>query len=279
MPKFILSLSCPDRAGIVAAISSVMAENGLNITESQQFGDNETGRFFMRLGCEGDMDVSAARRLFDAPAAGFDMDWQLVDAAHRPRVLILLSKFDHCLIDLIYRQQVGSLKMDIAAIASNHEVGRGWAETAGLAYHKLGGCDEKAENEAHLRALIEDENIDLVILARYMQILTANFVTAHSGRIINIHHSFLPSFKGAEPYSQAHQRGVKLIGATAHFVTPDLDEGPIIAQGVEPARHDMSVADFIDVGRDTERRTLARAVKAYIEKRVFLNGSKTVVFD
>ena len=256
-----------------------MAENGLNITESQQFGDNETGRFFMRLGCEGDMDVSAARRLFDAPAAGFDMDWQLVDAAHRPRVLILLSKFDHCLIDLIYRQQVGSLKMDIAAIASNHEVGRGWAETAGLAYHKLGGRDEKAENEARLRALIEDENIDLVILARYMQILTADFVTAHSGRIINIHHSFLPSFKGAEPYSQAHQRGVKLIGATAHFVTPDLDEGPIIAQGVEPARHDMSVADFIDVGRDTERRTLARAVKAYIEKRVFLNGSKTVVFD
>lgn len=279
MPKFILSLSCPDRAGIVAAISSVMAENGLNITESQQFGDNETGRFFMRLGCEGDMDVSAARRLFEAPAAAFDMDWQMVDAAHRPRVLILLSKFDHCLIDLIYRQQVGSLKMDIAAIASNHEVGRGWAETAGLAYHKLGGRDEKAENEARLSALIEDENIDLVILARYMQILTADFVTAHSGRIINIHHSFLPSFKGAEPYSQAHQRGVKLIGATAHFVTPDLDEGPIIAQGVEPARHDMSVADFIDVGRDTERRTLARAVKAYIEKRVFLNGTKTVVFD
>lgn len=279
MHKFILSLSCPDRAGIVAAISSVMAQNGLNITESQQFGDNETGRFFMRLGCEGTMDLTAAKALFDAPAAAFDMDWQMVDAAHRPRVLILLSKFDHCLIDLIYRQQVGSLKMQIGAIASNHEVGRGWAEAAGLAYHKLGGRDAKADNEARLSALIEEENIDLVILARYMQILTADFVTAHSGRIINIHHSFLPSFKGAEPYSQAHQRGVKLIGATAHFVTPDLDEGPIIAQGVEPARHDMSVADFIDVGRDTERRTLARAVKAYIEQRVFLNGTKTVIFD
>lgn len=279
MNKFILSLSCPDRAGIVAAISTVLSDSGLNIVESQQYGDSETGRFFMRIGFEGMIDLAAAQRLIEGPARSFDMDWQLFDAAHRPRVLVLLSKFDHCLIDLIYRQQVGSLKMDIASIASNHDVGRRWAEGAGLAYHKLGGRDAKAETEAQLSQIIADENIELVILARYMQILTAGFVAAHSGHIINIHHSFLPSFKGAEPYSQAHQRGVKLIGATAHFVTADLDEGPIITQGVEPVRHDMSVADFIDVGRDTERRTLARAVNAFIERRVFLNGQKTVVFE
>ena len=277
--KYSLSLSCPDRAGIVAAISSVLAEAGLNILESRQFGDPETGRFFMRVGFEGEIELVAARALFEAPAQKFDMQWELCDAEHRPRVVLLVSKFDHCLVDLIYRQQVGSLKMDIVAIASNHEVARPRAEAAGLAFHKLGGREDKAQNEAQLSALIADENIELIILARYMQILTPDFVSAHAGRIINIHHSFLPSFKGAEPYSQAHKRGVKLIGATAHFVTADLDEGPIIAQGVEAAHHDMSVDDFIDVGRDTERRTLARAVKAFIERRVFLNDDKTVVFD
>lgn len=279
MRKFILSLSCPDRAGIVRAISCVLADNDLNIVESQQFGDAETGQFFMRIAFEGDAELAQLEALIEAPAAEFDMTWQVFDAAHRPRVLILLSKFDHCLIDLIYRQQVGSLKMDIIAVASNHEVGRNWTETAGLDYHLLGGSDEKAANEARLSTLIREQNIELVILARYMQILTADFVSAHAGRIINIHHSFLPSFKGAEPYSQAHQRGVKIVGATAHFVTADLDEGPIIAQGVEPVRHDMSVANFIDIGRDTERRTLARAVRAFIDRRVFLNGQKTIVFE
>lgn len=279
MRKFILSLSCPDRAGIVRAISCVLADNDLNIVESQQFGDAETGQFFMRIAFEGDTELAQLEALIEAPAAEFDMTWQVFDAAHRPRVLILLSKFDHCLIDLVYRQQVGSLKMDIIAVASNHEVGRNWTETAGLEYHLLGGSDEKAANEARLSTLIREQNIELVILARYMQILTADFVSAHAGRIINIHHSFLPSFKGAEPYSQAHQRGVKIVGATAHFVTADLDEGPIIAQGVEPVRHDMSVANFIDIGRDTERRTLARAVRAFIDRRVFLNGQKTIVFE
>lgn len=279
MSKFILSLSCPDRAGIVRAISAVLADNELNIVESQQFGDSETGRFFMRIGFEGDSDLPTLQGLMQPPAAAFEMDWQIFDAAHRPRVLILLSKFDHCLIDLIYRQQVGSLKMDIVAVASNHEVGRKFTEAAGLDYHLLGERDEKEANEARLTELMRNENIELVILARYMQILTADFVSAHAGRIINIHHSFLPSFKGAEPYSQAHHRGVKLVGATAHFVTADLDEGPIIAQGVEPVRHDMSVDNFIDIGRDTERRTLARAVRAFIDRRVFLNGQKTIVFD
>lgn len=279
MSKFILSLSCPDRAGIVRAISAVLADNELNIVESQQFGDSETGRFFMRIGFEGDSDLPTLQALMQTPAAQFDMEWEIFDAAHRPRVLILLSKFDHCLIDLIYRQQVGSLKMDIVAVASNHEVGRKFTEASGLDYHLLGGRDEKEANEARLTELIRNENIELIILARYMQILTADFVSAHAGRIINIHHSFLPSFKGAEPYSQAHHRGVKLVGATAHFVTADLDEGPIIAQGVEPVRHDMSVDNFIDIGRDTERRTLARAVRAFIDRRVFLNGQKTIVFD
>ena len=279
MNKYILSLSCPDRAGIVAAVSAVLAAHEMNIVESQQFGDAESGRFFMRIGFEGKLALSAVQEVLTEPAAQFDMDWQVFDAAHRPRVMILLSIFYPSFLVFIYRQQVGSLKMDIACVASNHETGRRWAENAGIAFHQLGGREAKAENEARLERLVAEESIDLVILARYMQILSADFVAAHAGRIINIHHSFLPSFKGAEPYSQAHRRGVKLIGATAHFVTADLDEGPIIAQGVEPVRHDMTVADFIDVGRDTERRTLARAVHAYIERRVFLNNGKTVIFD
>ena len=279
MNRFILTLSCPDKPGIVAAVTGMMALHNLNIVESQQYGDSESGRFFMRIGFEGDMALQTCCDLMADIAAPFDMQWRVRDAAHQPRVLILLSKFDHCLVDLIYRQQVGSLNMKIAAIASNHEVGRKWAQSAEMPYHLLGGKDHKGENEAFLEQLMADEEIDLVVLARYMQILTPEFVARHEGRIINIHHSFLPSFKGAEPYSQAHRRGVKIIGATAHFVTADLDEGPIIAQGVEAVRHDMSVASFVDVGRDTERRTLARGVKLFTEGRVFLNGDKTVVFD
>ncbi len=272
MSQFILTLSCPDQPGIVAAVTEILAREKLNIVESQQYGDPETGQFFMRIGFEGDTQADMCSALFDDTQRDFQMQLSIVDAAHRPRVLILLSKFDHCLVDLIYRQQVGSLQMDIAAVASNHETGRQWAESADLSYHLL-------SDEAQLEALMESENVDLVVLARYMQILSADFVARHEGRIINIHHSFLPSFKGAEPYSQAHLRGVKIIGATAHFVTADLDEGPIITQGVEAVRHDMDVARFIDVGRDTERRTLARAVRLFIERRIFMNGDKTVVFD
>ena len=279
MLSLILTLTCPDKPGIVAALSHILAENGFNITESQQYSDLAHGRFFMRVACDGPLPQAELAAALAPIEKTFNMQLQLLPAKARPRVLILVSKFDHCLMDLIYRQQNGSLSMDIAAIASNHEVGRHWADTAGLAYHALGDKNAKAENEAKLAKLIEKENIDLIVLARYMQILTADFVARHTGRIINIHHSFLPSFKGAEPYSQAHARGVKLIGATAHFVTADLDEGPIITQGVEPVRHDMSVAEFIDVGRDTERRALARAVRYFIERRIFLNGDKTVVFD
>lgn len=277
--RFIITLSCPDRPGIVAALSHVLAENGFNITESQQYSDLESGQFFMRVACEGAAAKDRLSAELNPLAAGFDMHLAIHEADKKQRMLILLSKFDHCLIDLIYRQQSGSINMDIAAIASNHETGRHWAEGAGLAYHGLGQKQDKADNEARLNALIDEAQIDLIVLARYMQILTPQFVARHEGRIINIHHSFLPSFKGAEPYSQAHKRGVKIIGATAHFVTADLDEGPIIAQGTEPVRHDMSVADLVDVGRDTERRTLARAVSLYAERRVFINGTKTVIFD
>lgn len=233
----------------------------------------------MRVACDGLLPQADLETALAPIRGAFNMQLQLYPADARLRVLILVSKFDHCLIDLIYRQQNGSLNMDIAAIASNHEIGRQWADNAQLPYHALGGKEAKAENEAKLTALIDRENIDLIVLARYMQVLTAEFVDRYGAQIINIHHSFLPSFKGAEPYSQAHARGVKLIGATAHFVTAELDEGPIITQGVEPVRHDMSVGAFIDVGRDTERRALARAVRLYTERRVFLNGGKTVIFD
>ena len=279
MTSLILTLTCPDKPGIVAALSSILAENGCNITESQQYSDIEHNRFFMRVACDGLLPQADLETALAPIRGAFNMQLQLYPADARLRVLILVSKFDHCLIDLIYRQQNGSLNMDIAAIASNHEIGRQWADNAQLPYHALGGKEAKAENEAKLTALIDRENIDLIVLARYMQVLTADFVDRYSAQIINIHHSFLPSFKGAEPYSQAHARGVKLIGATAHFVTAELDEGPIITQGVEPVRHDMSVGAFIDVGRDTERRALARAVRLYTERRVFLNGGKTVIFD
>lgn len=279
MTSLILALTCPDKPGIVAALSSILAENGFNITESQQYSDMEHNRFFMRVACDGLLPQADLETALAPIRGAFNMQLQLYPADARLRVLILVSKFDHCLIDLIYRQQNGSLNMDIAAIASNHEIGRQWAENAQLPYHALGGKEAKTENEAKLTALIDRENIDLIVLARYMQVLTADFVDRYSAQIINIHHSFLPSFKGAEPYSQAHARGVKLIGATAHFVTAELDEGPIITQGVEPVRHDMSVGAFIDVGRDTERRALARAVRLYTERRVFLNGGKTVIFD
>ena len=279
MTSFIVTLTCPDKPGIVAALSRVLAENGFNITESQQYSDMEHNRFFMRVACDGLLAQADLENALRPIGDDFNMQLQLYPADARLRVLILVSKFDHCLIDLIYRQQNGSLNMDIAAVASNHEIGRQWADNAQLPYHALGGKEAKAENEAKLTALIEQENIDLIILARYMQVLTAPFVDRYSAQIINIYHSFLPSFKGAEPYSQAHARGVKLIGATAHFVTAELDEGPIITQGVEPVRHDMSVSAFIDVGRDTERRALARAVRLYTERRVFLNGGKTVIFD
>ncbi len=282
MSKFVLTLSCPDALGIVAAVSQALANARMNIEESHQYGDPDSGQFFMRvgIGAQSTDSKQVFESAFETVASKFNMQWHLYDASVKPRTLILVSKFDHCMVDLIYRCQRGSLHMDIAAVASNHEIGRDWSENAGIAYHYWpGGKEAKAENESKLKALIEAENIELIILARYMQILSPDLTAAYSGQIINIHHSFLPSFKGAEPYSRAHARGVKMIGATAHFVTADLDEGPIISQGIEAIRHDMNVEEVIDVGRDVERRTLATAVRLYTERRVLLNGLKTVVFD
>ena len=282
MSKFVLTLSCHDALGIVAAVSQALANAQMNIEESHQYGDPDSGQFFMRvgIGAQSTDSKQVFESAFETVASKFNMQWHLYDASVKPRTLILVSKFDHCMVDLIYRCQRGSLHMDIAAVASNHEIGRDWSENAGIAYHYWpGGKEAKAENEAKLKALIEAENIELIILARYMQILSPDLTAAYSGQIINIHHSFLPSFKGAEPYSRAHARGVKMIGATAHFVTADLDEGPIISQGIEAIRHDMNIEEVIDVGRDVERRTLATAVRLYTERRVLLNGLKTVVFD
>jgi formyltetrahydrofolate deformylase len=282
MSKLVLTLSCPDAIGIVAAVSRTLTDADMNILESNQYGDPDSGQFFMRVACsaEGSTDIDGLRAMFAPVAESYAMQWQLFDAEQKPRTLILVSKFDHCLVDLIYRCQRGSLDMDIVAVGSNHEVGREWADNANIAYHYWpGGKENRPETEAKLKALVEENDIELIILARYMQILSPDIAAAYPGRIINIHHSFLPSFKGAEPYSRAHARGVKMIGATAHFVTPDLDEGPIISQGVEAIRHDMRVENVVDVGRDIERRTLANAVRLYTQRRVLLNGSKTVVFE
>ncbi|MBE8191195.1 MAG: formyltetrahydrofolate deformylase [Alphaproteobacteria bacterium] len=283
MKHLILNLSCPDQAGIVAATTQVLAQAAMNISESHQYGDKESGQFFMRIALEAPApcEIKDVQALFAGVAKTYKMDYAFYEAsspelAVKPKVVIMVSKFDHCLHDLIYRTRIGSLDMDIVAIISNHPIDQNRLEATNIPFHYW---QDPKENEKKLRALLEAEQVELVILARYMQILSADLVQTLAGRIINIHHSFLPSFKGAEPYSRAYERGVKMIGATAHFVTADLDEGPIITQGVANIRHDMGVSDLVDVGRDVERRTLAHAVKLYLQRRILLNGKKTVVFE
>ncbi len=280
---YILTLSCVNHPGIVADVASFLASNGANITEAAQFDDPETGQFFMRITFNflDHDEFPAIEKGFGKIADAHKMTYTLRPPNDKKRVLILVSKFDHCLVDLLYRYRIGELPMELVAIAGNHP-----AETLhkanleGIPYTYLPITKEtKAEQENQLKELIIKNNVDLVILARYMQILSDDMSTFLSGRCINIHHSFLPGFKGAKPYHQAHERGVKLIGATAHFVTPDLDEGPIIEQDVERINHFDSPEDLIKKGRDIERRVLARAVSFYLEDRVLLNGSKTVVFN
>ncbi|GAA2111499.1 formyltetrahydrofolate deformylase [Actinomadura alba] len=279
--EYVLTLSCPDRPGIVAAVSGLLAEHGCNILESQQYGDRDTGRFFMRVQFEtadgiGDDELRGA---FAALVPELAIDWRLNDIRVRPRVLIMVSKGGHCLNDLLYRQRSGLLDIDIAAVVSNHPVLRPLAQSYGIDYHHLpvapGG---KAAQEAEVLALVQHYQTDLVVLARYMQILSDDLCAKLQGKVINIHHSFLPSFKGARPYHQAHARGVKLIGATAHYVTPDLDEGPIIEQEVARVDHTQGPAELMAVGRDMECLALARAVRWHSEHRVLMNGDKTVVF-
>ncbi len=280
--RFILILSCIDRPGIVAAVATFLASHGCNIIESAQFDDVDTGRFFMRVVFE---PVDARASLadltagFPAIATPFAMTWQLHDATVRPRVLILVSKQDHCLNDLLYRYRIGAMPMDLVAVVSNHRDTYKLAASHDVPFHHWPVTPStKASQEAKLETLIDETGAELVVLARYMQVLSDRLVAKLEGRAINIHHGLLPSFKGAKPYHQAHARGVKLIGATAHYVTRELDEGPIIEQEVARVDYNMRADDLVALGRDVECIALARAVKFHLEHRVFLNGQKTVVF-
>ena len=280
LPTHILNLSCDDRPGIVAAVGAALAGIGANIVESAQFWDQQTNRFFMRVALDSrGADAAAIRRAVAPAAERFAMAIRLTDTAQKPKIVVMVSRFDHAMLHLLYQIRVGWLDAEVAAIVSNHEDGRAEATGAGIPYHCWKVTPEtKAAQEARLMALVEETGAELVVLARYMQVLSDDFSSRMFGRIINIHHSFLPSFKGARPYHQAHDRGVKLIGATAHYVTPELDEGPIIEQETERVTHAMSAEDFVAVGRDIESRVLARAVKLHLENRVMLSGSKTIVF-
>ena len=278
---FILTVACDDAPGIVAAVTSSLFGAGANVTEAQQYNDPATGRFFMRVVFSlAASDPSAAEAGLREATDRFGLSWRLRRQSDAKKVVILVSKQDHCLGDLLYRARIGELPMDVVAIASNHPKAGLKHQLAGsVPYHHLPVTPAtKAEQEAQLKALINRTGADLVILARYMQILSDDLAAFLEGRCVNIHHSFLPGFKGARPYHQAYERGVKLIGATAHLVTAELDEGPIIEQDVEHITHTDTPADLVRKGRDIERRVLARAVGYLLEERVFLNGSKTVVF-
>ncbi len=281
MSNFILSLSCKDQIGIVYAIAGCLAEHKCNIVESAQFSDPNTGQFFMRLQFEAEAGVTheGINEAFQPVADKFTMDWKIYDADSPARVIIMVSKFDHCLRDLLYRVKVGSLKMDVVGIVSNHDDAQSIAESNDIPfYHWPVRKGYKSEAEEKLLQLYAKEKANLVILARYMQVLSDDLCYRLSGKVINIHHSFLPSFKGAKPYHQAHERGVKLIGATAHYVTADLDEGPIIDQDVQRVTHKQTAKELVALGRDIESRVLARAVRLHVEHRLFLNQGKTVVF-
>jgi len=288
--EFVLTLSCRDAKGIVYAVSGLLYQAGCNILDSQQFGDvlsvDSTGLFFLRVHFEAPEHLASATTLdplFTHLRQQFGMDAKLHSLARRPRVLLMVSKHGHCLNDLLFRRQSGQLNVDVPAIVSNHPDFAELAAGYRIPFHHLplaagASAQAKREQERRVEALVDEHEIDLVVLARYMQILSPEFCQFLRGRAINIHHSFLPSFKGAKPYYQAHDRGVKLIGATAHYVTADLDEGPIIEQDVARVDHTLDPEDFTAVGRDVESVVLARAVRWHVEHRVIMNGHKTVVF-
>lgn len=281
--SMILTLSCPDRPGIVSAVSTLLFEGGCNILDAQQFEDTETGRFFMRVvfdrreHAKSQVEIAAS---IESLATRFTMTFSLRERSSKKRVMLLVSKFDHCLADLLYRWRIGELPMEVTTIVSNHSREHlASTEIGELPFHHLPVTKQtKMEQEARIWELVQGTNTDLIVLARYMQILSDGLSAKLAGRCINIHHSFLPGFKGAKPYHQAHERGVKLIGATAHYVTSDLDEGPIIEQDVERISHRDAPDDLVRKGRDIERRVLARAVRHHLEDRVLLNGKKTIVF-
>jgi len=281
--RHIFTLSCADRPGIVAKVSTALFEGGFNVLEAQQFDDLETGNFFMRVefdGARATADVAALRDAFADLAAAYGMTWSLRPTARRKRVMLLVSRFDHCLADLLYRWRSDELKMDVVGVIANYpRESYDNIDFGAIPFHHLPVEKEtKMEQEAQVWRLIHAAETDVVVLARYMQILSDGLVAKLKGRCINIHHSFLPGFKGAKPYHQAHARGVKLIGATAHFVTANLDEGPIIEQAVERITHADTPEDLVRKGRDIERRVLARALAYHLQDRVLINGAKTVVF-
>ncbi|KAL2797071.1 formyl transferase [Aspergillus keveii] len=292
--SFILTLSCPDRPGIVSAVTNFLVKHNLNIIDSSQFGDPTSHRFFMRMHFGADttgassteenpapaLDIESLRAAFEPTATAHSMSFQLFPADHKPRVLIMVSKIGHCLNDLLFRQSTGQLAIEIPLIVSNHPDFATLAATYKIPFvHLPVTADTKPQQEGKILELIKEHNVELVVLARYMQVLSPTLCEAMSGKIINIHHSFLPSFKGAKPYHQAYDRGVKLVGATAHFVTSDLDEGPIIEQNVVRVGHGMSPKELTHAGSNVESNVLGSAVKYFAERRVLLNGHKTVVFN
>lgn len=278
-----LTLSCPDKPGLVAGVAKILAENGGNIRDSQQFNDTETQSFFMRIAFDlaNGADEVSLRSAFAPFAAEQAMEWTLRPSTERRKVLLMVSKFDHCLGDLLYRHRIGELAMDVVGIVCNHPKDALSISLIGdIPFHHLPVTkDIKSQQEAMIKQLVTETGAELVVLARYMQILSDDLAAFLSGRCINIHHSFLPGFKGAKPYHQAHARGVKMIGATAHYVTADLDEGPIIHQDVEAISHSDSPDDLVRKGRDIERRVLARAVHLHLQDRVLMNGNRTIVFS
>ncbi|MCA8884331.1 MAG: formyltetrahydrofolate deformylase [Rhodobacteraceae bacterium] len=281
MTQYALTVKCRSTRGIVAAISAFLAETGCNITDSAQFDDAETGHFFMRVSFDSETGatLAALSQGFQPTGAAFEMDYAFHDSKARRKVVIMVSRFGHCLNDLLYRWRIGALPVDIVAVISNHMDYQKVVVNHDIPFHCIKVTkDNKAEAEARQMEIIEETGAELVVLARYMQVLSDEMCRTMSGRIINIHHSFLPSFKGANPYKQAYARGVKLIGATSHYVTSDLDEGPIIEQDIVRVTHAQSPEDYVSLGRDVESAVLARAVHAHIHNRVFINGSKTVVF-
>lgn len=281
MHNFVLTVTCKSTRGIVAAISGYLAGKGCNIVDSAQFDDLDTGRFFMRVSfiSEEGVGLDTLREGFVSIAAPFEMNFDFHDSAHRTRTLLMVSRFGHCLNDLLYRWKIGALPIDIVGVVSNHFDYQKVVVNHDIPFHHIAVTKaNKPEAEERLMELVNSTGTELVVLARYMQVLSDQLCQKMPGRIINIHHSFLPSFKGANPYKQAYERGVKLIGATAHYVTADLDEGPIIEQDVARITHAQSAADYVSLGRDVEAQVLARAVHAHIHHRSFLNGNRTVVF-
>lgn len=274
---FVLRFRAPDRPGIMAAIAPLVASHGCDIRTADVYGDPDTRNFFCRMELDSPISLASLTSVIAPVAQELSLDWALEDLAQKIKVLIAVSKFPHCMIDLIHKFEIGQLPVDIVGIVSNHEMLRKTAEWHGLPFHHLPMADGKAEQEARFLSLIEETGAELTVLARYMQVLSDSFAARLAGRCINIHHSFLPSFKGAKPYHQAHARGVKIIGATAHFVTAELDEGPIIEQDVRRVTHDTAPEEMVAIGREIEASVLSRAVTWYAQHRIFLNDHKTVV--